>query len=489
MFESGLKPLLTRLGHSFVREEITAPDSYLAEIKTAFALCRTVADRVRAWQREGYFPIVLSGNCNTAVGTISGCGCQNTGVVWLDAHGESTTPDTTTSGFLDGMGISILTGQCWTTLARTIPGFDPVPGEHILLVESRDLEPDEVTLLDRTGVTPRVRDRAPRTATRVLGATKSTGSICISIWTYWIQPKRLRTSGRHPARMTVEAMKGSGKNKFKRTPESKPSASLRTIPKQTTMDERWPRPHLVTEFLLGHRELALIVLEVPSAWVIAWHIDIRHTFAYAPGMAITRRQRELYDFISRFVAEKQYSPSFEEIKEGMGLNSLATVHKHVTNLEKKGLLTRDYNRSRSIDLLPPRGKLKQSMAVNTAMVLPLVGRIAAGRPIEAVEHNETISLADFVRSKEVFVLEVRGESMQDEAILDGDYVLVEKTKTAHNGDIVVALIDSSDATLKRFFREGDNIRLQPSNAAMKPIIVPAASVEIQGRVIGVLRKY
>ncbi|MGB9203953.1 MAG: transcriptional repressor LexA [Terriglobales bacterium] len=206
-------------------------------------------------------------------------------------------------------------------------------------------------------------------------------------------------------------------------------------------------------------------------------------------MAITRRQRELYDFISRFVAEKQYSPSFEEIKEGMGLSSLATVHKHVTNLEKKGLLTRDYNRSRSIDLLPPRGKLKQSMAVNTAMVLPLVGRIAAGRPIEAVEHTETISLADFVRSKEVFVLEVRGESMQDEAILDGDYVLVEKTKAAHNGDIVVALIDSSDATLKRFFREGDNIRLQPSNAAMKPIIVPAASVEIQGRVIGVLRKY
>ena len=160
-------------------------------------------------------------------------------------------------------------------------------------------------------------------------------------------------------------------------------------------------------------------------------------------MAITRRQRELYDFISRFVAEKGYSPSFEEIKEAMGLNSLATVHKHVTNLEKKGLLTRDYNRSRSIDLLPPRGKLKQSMAVNTAVVLPLVGRIAAGRPIEAVEHNETISLADFVRSKEVFVLEVRGESMQDEAILDGDYVLVEKTKTAHNGDIVVALIEST----------------------------------------------
>jgi repressor LexA len=206
-------------------------------------------------------------------------------------------------------------------------------------------------------------------------------------------------------------------------------------------------------------------------------------------MAITRRQREVYDFISRFVAENNYSPSYEEIRIGLGLNSLATVHKHISNLEKKALLTRDYNRSRSIDLLPPKGKLKQSMSVNTSVVLPLLGRIAAGRPIEAVQNPETISLADFVRSKEVFVLEVRGDSMQDEAILDGDYVLVEKSKTAHNGDIVVALVDTTDATLKRFYREGDKIRLQPSNSTMKPIIVPASTVEVQGRVIGVLRKY
>jgi repressor LexA len=206
-------------------------------------------------------------------------------------------------------------------------------------------------------------------------------------------------------------------------------------------------------------------------------------------MAITRRQRQVYDFISEFVQKNGYSPSFEEIRVALKLNSLATVHKHISNLEKKALLTRDYNRSRSIDLLPPKGKLKQAMLVNTAMLLPIMGRIAAGQPIEAVENPETISLADFVRSKEVFVLEVSGESMQDEAILDGDYVLVEKAKTAHNGDIVVALVEGADATLKRFYREGDNIRLQPSNAAMKPIIVPAPSVQIQGRVIGVLRKY
>ena len=206
-------------------------------------------------------------------------------------------------------------------------------------------------------------------------------------------------------------------------------------------------------------------------------------------MAITKRQRQVYDFIAEFVQRNQYSPSFEEIGEGLGLSSLATVHKHISNLEKKGLLSRDYNRSRSIDLLPPKGRLKQSMSVNTGMVLPLLGRIAAGQPIEAIERPETVSLADFVRSKEVFVLEVRGDSMQDEHILDGDYVLVEKTKIAHNGDIVVALVEGSDATLKRFYREADKIRLQPSNAKLRPIIVHAADVAIQGRVIGVLRKY
>lgn len=206
-------------------------------------------------------------------------------------------------------------------------------------------------------------------------------------------------------------------------------------------------------------------------------------------MAITKRQRQVYDFIAHFVQENGYSPSFDEIGKGMSLNSLATVHKHVSNLETKGLLKRDYNRSRSIDLLPVKGKLRQEMSVSTELRLPLMGRIAAGMPIEAMETPETISLADFVRSKEVFVLQVRGDSMQDEHIVDGDYVLVEKTKTAHNGEIVAALVDGSDSTLKRFYKEGDKIRLQPSNAAMKPIIVPAIDVQLQGRVIGVLRKY
>jgi len=208
-------------------------------------------------------------------------------------------------------------------------------------------------------------------------------------------------------------------------------------------------------------------------------------------MAITKRQREIYDFIARFVAERGYSPSFEEIGDGTDLSSLATVHKHITNLEKKGLLKRDYNRSRSIDVLPPRGALKKSMevAASAAMELPLMGRIAAGRPVEALQNPETISLADFTRSKDVFVLQVKGDSMQDEAILDGDYILVEKTSVVRNGEIAVALVDGMESTLKRIYKEGDKVRLQPSNAAMQPVMVSAAAVQVQGRVIGVLRKY
>lgn len=205
-------------------------------------------------------------------------------------------------------------------------------------------------------------------------------------------------------------------------------------------------------------------------------------------MALTKRQRQVYDYIADFVRSKGYSPSFEEIGGALGLSSLATVHKHVTNLEDKGLIKRDYNRSRSIDVLPLRPRVKAAAATSD-FTLPLVGRIAAGRPVEQVEQPETISLTDFTRAKDVFVLQVTGESMQDEHIVDGDYVLVEKSQTAHNGEIVVALVEGSETTLKRFYKEGDAIRLQPSNAAMKPIMVPAASVQIQGRVVGVLRKY
>jgi repressor LexA len=209
-------------------------------------------------------------------------------------------------------------------------------------------------------------------------------------------------------------------------------------------------------------------------------------------MALTKRQKQLYDYIADFVQRNGYSPSFEEIGDGMGLSSLATVHKHISNLEKKGLLKRGHNKSRSIDVIPPKGSLRKSMSQPPPppMLLPLMGLIAAGRPIEAVENPETISLADFTAgNKDVYVLRVVGESMQDEHIVEGDYVIVESTKTARDGEIVVALVEGSDATLKRIYREGRNVRLQPSNAKMQPIIVPANNVDVQGRVIGVLRKY
>ena len=217
-------------------------------------------------------------------------------------------------------------------------------------------------------------------------------------------------------------------------------------------------------------------------------------------MALTKRQRQIYDFVANFVGENGYSPSFEEIGAGLGLSSLATVHKHINNLEAKKLLRRDYNRSRSIDVLPLPPEFYPSTQgtplpgragalAPDAFELPLLGRIAAGKPIEQVETPETISLTDFTRAKNVFVLQVMGESMQDEHIVNGDYVLVEKTENARDGEIVVALVNGSETTLKRLYRAGSQIRLQPSNAAMQPIVVSAEAVQVQGRVVAVLRKY
>jgi repressor LexA len=200
-------------------------------------------------------------------------------------------------------------------------------------------------------------------------------------------------------------------------------------------------------------------------------------------MAVTRRQKEVLDFITGFVQRNGYSPSFEEIARGLDLKSLATVHKHITNLQNKGLLQRAHNRSRSIDVLPPRTRARQNER------LPLMGRIAAGLPVETSENPESISLGDIIGSREVFALQVRGESMRDEHIVDGDYVLVERTSVARQGDIVVALVRGSETTLKRFYLEGSLVRLQPSNAEMNPIFVSAAQVAIQGRVLGMLRKY
>lgn len=217
-------------------------------------------------------------------------------------------------------------------------------------------------------------------------------------------------------------------------------------------------------------------------------------------MPLTKRQFQVLLFLDRFVQEKGYCPSFDEIGKSLHLSSLATVHKHINTLERKGFIRRDYNRSRSIEVvnrepLEQAAKAKRAAELPPARVardlqLPLLGRIAAGRPLEAVPSNESLSLKEFVGSKSVFVLQVKGSSLVEDHICDGDFVVVEKTQNAENGDTVVALIDNGEATLKKFYREkNDTVRLQPANAEMQPILVKARDLTIQGRVIAVLRKY
>jgi repressor LexA len=207
-------------------------------------------------------------------------------------------------------------------------------------------------------------------------------------------------------------------------------------------------------------------------------------------MALTKRQKEVLDTLVHFANKHGYSPSFEEIAKALKLTSLATVHKHLSTLERKGFIRRGYNQSRSIEVTQLPRPIREQVLERHVVELPLAGRIAAGRPLEAVEDRETISLGDFTRGENSFVLQVKGDSMRDDHILDGDYIVVEQTQVANPGEIVVALIGGEEATLKRFYREaGGKIRLQPANSQMQPIVLPAAEVKVQGRVIGVLRKY
>ena len=207
-------------------------------------------------------------------------------------------------------------------------------------------------------------------------------------------------------------------------------------------------------------------------------------------MTLTKRQKEVLDFLVGFVNKHGYSPSCEEIAKGLRLTSLATVHKHINTLERKGFIRRGYNQSRSIEVLQLPKQVREQVLERHAVELPLAGRIAAGRPLEAVEDRETFSLGEFARPGGNFVLQVKGNSMVEDHILDGDYIVVEPTQVANAGEVVVALVGGDEATLKRFYREpGGKIRLQPANSEMQPLVVPAADVKIQGRVVGVLRKY
>ena len=198
---------------------------------------------------------------------------------------------------------------------------------------------------------------------------------------------------------------------------------------------------------------------------------------------LTRRQREILDFLTEFIEQHGYAPSLEEIGRRFGLSSLATVHKHLTNLEDKGFIRRAWNRSRSVELVPTR-------IGGRAIELPLLGTVAAGVPIEAVASAETIAVPeDLVAATDTYALRVRGSSMIDEQIRDGDIVIVEDRKTADDGEMVIALLRGADVTLKKFYREHGRIRLQPANPAVRPLVVEPDEVQIQGVVVGVVRRY
>jgi repressor LexA len=201
-------------------------------------------------------------------------------------------------------------------------------------------------------------------------------------------------------------------------------------------------------------------------------------------MYLTRRQKEILDFLNDFIDREGYAPTIEEIAEHFSLRSLATVHKHLTNLQDKGLIRRAWNRSRALELVPTDMKVH-------AVELPLLGRVAAGSPIEAIEASETIFVPeDMVGRRETYVLQVKGDSMIDEQIRDGDYVIVENRKTANDGEMVIALLDGENVTLKKLYREGGGrVRLQPANARLEPLFVDQDRLRIQGVVIGVLRRY
>ena len=226
-------------------------------------------------------------------------------------------------------------------------------------------------------------------------------------------------------------------------------------------------------------------------------LDFRFLFVYSLGFPadmlamskggrvqpLTRRQREILDFLTEFIEQHGYAPSLEEIGRRFGLSSLATVHKHLTNLEDKGFIRRAWNRSRSVELVPTR-------VGGRAIELPLLGTVAAGAPIEAVASSETIAVPeDLVAATDTYALRVRGSSMIDEQIRDGDIVIVEDRKTANNGEMVIALLRDADVTLKKFYHERGRIRLQPANPAVKPLVVEPDQVQIQGVVVGVMRRY
>ncbi len=203
------------------------------------------------------------------------------------------------------------------------------------------------------------------------------------------------------------------------------------------------------------------------------------------ALVIYQRQRQILDFLRQYIQANGSAPKLKDIASALGLSSLATVHEHLTTLERKGLIKRKIGKNRSIEIVGENLGFSQE-----GIEVPIFGFIAAGAPIEPyTDPNATMSIpASFVSGKKrIYILQVRGDSMIEEQIRDGDYVVVEQTETANDGDIVVALLDNGIATLKRFFKETTRVRLEPANSKMQPIFVK--NVRIQGKVVGLIRRY
>ena len=200
------------------------------------------------------------------------------------------------------------------------------------------------------------------------------------------------------------------------------------------------------------------------------------------GVRFTPRQRQIFDFVRSYIAEKGYAPNLTEIRDHLGLSSVSTVHEHLSHMESKGFLKRRYHKMRGTDIA--------AVPVAPALELPLLGSVVAGPPTESYVTEETVSVpAAMVGRGKHFALRVMGESMRDEDIAEDDVLVVRQASRAAPGDLVIALVEGRETTVKRFYPERNQVRLQPSNRQLKPIRVPKGSVQIQGIVVGLLRRY
>lgn len=201
---------------------------------------------------------------------------------------------------------------------------------------------------------------------------------------------------------------------------------------------------------------------------------------------LTERQREILNFITEFQKERGIAPTHREICDAFGFSSYGTVYKHLSLLEKKGLIRRDWNQKRGVEVVDQK---PEPPSVASARELPLFGYIAAGRPLAVEVSEETITVPDRLTSRgENYVLKVKGDSMIEDGIYDGDFVIIASRERAENGEMVVASVNG-DVTLKRFYHEGERVRLQPANSAMHPIYARASDVAVQGVVIGLMRRF